>query len=348
MGLCHGAPQPPHADAAQPPHAGAARGSMPAGAAPGHAPRHRLSGFLGHARLALIFCAKGILYAHLVFIASTSLLILCYAKVDPPATTLMFYRARVNHYTVRHPRPLSYAQVGKRRAKMLMRVEDNNFFSHHGFEPAAIKYALKINKRLGRPQYGASTLSMQTARSLFLIPAKSYFRKYLEAMITVELELLLSKRRILELYFGYAEWGKGIFGLEAASRVYYGRGQSAISDEEYLRLVALLSSPIRHTPSNLTKHPLLRWRYNYLCGLYLAPTPSPQSAKEGPEALPPKEGSAAPKAEEVMGLKADVDARPDPQPEKIDGQGAALGEEKIRPAPGPGSDGEALSPPGGE
>ena len=90
----------------------------------------------------------------------------------------------------------------------------------------AFARAREINKRLGRPLYGGSTLTMQVARTLFLVPAKSYVRKYLEVLTALELEALLPKNRILELYFGYAEWGKGLFGIEAASRKWYGRGIS--------------------------------------------------------------------------------------------------------------------------
>jgi monofunctional biosynthetic peptidoglycan transglycosylase len=119
--------------------------------------------------------------------------------------------------------------------------------------------------------YGGSTLSMQTARTLFLVPFKSYFRKYLEAIVTVELELFLSKRRILELYYSYAEWGKGIFGIQAASYAYFGAPVTRISDENYIKLVSLLSSPLRYTPDTLARNSLLAWRYQFLVNRFLKP-----------------------------------------------------------------------------
>ncbi len=212
--------------------------------------------------------------AHASFIAATSVLTLCYKWVDPPATVLMFYRRFENGYRIERPRPVSAKALGRRRIDMLVRVEDRFFYSHRGFDLAAIKYAWKLNEKWGRPISGASTISMQTARSLFLVPVKSYLRKYLEAIVTVELELILGKERILELYCQSAEWGKGLFGMQAASLRFYGAPVTAISDERYIRLVSLLPSPLRFTPNTLFNHRTLAWRYDYLAERYL---PKPQA-----------------------------------------------------------------------
>jgi monofunctional biosynthetic peptidoglycan transglycosylase len=234
---------------------------------------------------------KAVLYAHLVFILTTSLLVCVYAGTDPSCTVLMAYRKYQSGYALRRPIPVRYASIGKRRRDILIRVEDWTFMSHHGFELAAIKNAARINKEIGRPMYGGSTLSMQTARTLFLVPFKSYFRKYLEAIVTVELELFLSKQRILELYYSYAEWGKGIFGIQAASYAYFGAPVTRISDENYIKLVSLLSSPLRYTPETLTRNSLLAWRYQFLVNRFLKPAE---------EAAPSAEAAAGTTANPAM------------------------------------------------
>jgi monofunctional biosynthetic peptidoglycan transglycosylase len=101
------------------------------------------------------------------------------------------------------------------------------------------------------------------------VPAKNYFRKYLEAIVTVELEVILGKDRTVELYFSTAEWGKGVFGIQAASKLYYGTRVANISDENYIRLISLLATPIKYTPSTIYRNRLLMLRYEYLSGEYL-------------------------------------------------------------------------------
>lgn len=211
---------------------------------------------------------------HFVYILSTSLLILSYRHVEPSVTVLMAYRAWVDGWKLERPRHVALKAVPSYVRRMLISVEDGNFYEHHGVEIAAIKRAYEINQRLKRPLYGGSTLSMQVARTLFLVPEKSYARKYFELIATLELELFLPKDRILELYFNYAEWGRGIFGIEAAAHHYYGRGVAKLSREEAAKLIALLSSPIRYKPSNMERKAILRERYYYLIGRYVSAPPS--------------------------------------------------------------------------
>ncbi len=176
----------------------------------------------------------------------------------------MAYRAWGNGWKVTPPRPVKLSAVPSHVKRMLVAVEDNKFYEHHGLDFEAVKRAKEINARLGRPLYGGSTLTMQLARTLFLVPEKSYLRKYLEVIAALELELILPKERILELYFGYAEWGKGVFGIEAAARAHYGRPLAQLSRDEAARLVALLSSPIKYKPSTLERSAILRSRYLFL------------------------------------------------------------------------------------
>lgn len=212
---------------------------------------------------------KGLLLAQLGYILATSLLIAVYRFSDPSVTVLMAYRSWGFGWKLAPPRPVALRKVPSYVRRMLVSVEDYKFYEHHGLDFEAFERAYEINSRIKRPLYGGSTLTMQVARTLFLVPEKSYLRKYLEVIAALELELLLPKDRILELYFGYAEWGKGVFGVEAASRAYYGKSLSRLSREEAARLVALLSSPIKYKPSTLAKNGILRSRYEFLSKRYL-------------------------------------------------------------------------------
>lgn len=208
------------------------------------------------------------IYLHVAFIAATSVTIFLYRWITPIGTTLELVRKYKYHYNVRAPIPIQYKTVPLYVRSMLIAVEDYKFYSHHGFDIEGIKRAIEINTKINKPLYGGSTITMQLARTLFLTPAKSYLRKYLEAIITVELELILSKQRILELYFSLAEWGKGIFGIEQASLNYYNHKIRQCTRDEAARLIALLSSPILYTPYTLEKNRLLLQRYNFLYRRY--------------------------------------------------------------------------------
>ena len=221
------------------------------------------------ARKALRWLGLAIIYVHLAWMMATSVLIIAYRWVDPSATVLMAYRKWGYHWKLEAPRQIALRKVPSYLRSMLVAVEDDTFYEHHGISMAAFKRAHEINERLGKPLYGGSTLTMQVSRTLFLVPVKSYVRKYFEVIAALELELFLPKQRILELYFGYAEWGKGIFGIEAASRQYYGRPVSKLTREQGARLIALLSSPIKYSPSTLQKSLILRERYSYLLRRYV-------------------------------------------------------------------------------
>lgn len=192
-----------------------------------------------------------VLIAHCVYIFVTGALIFIYKFTNPPTTFLMIYRSLVNRWDVQKPIPLQTSQIPSYLRRMLVSVEDGKFYDHHGIDMEAFKRARDLNQKIGRPMYGGSTITMQVARTLFLLPNKSYLRKYLEVIAALEMEVILSKARILELYFGYAEWGKGIFGIERASRLYYGKGVASIQVDQAARLIALLSSPIKYKPDTI-------------------------------------------------------------------------------------------------
>jgi len=227
-------------------------------------PSHAIRVLQRLARMAL----RAIVWFHVWYLGVTCLLVLCFGIIMPAATTLSLYRKYVDGWKITRPIPVSLIKVPKTTRQMLVSVEDYRFYEHHGIDLEAFQRAIEINKQLGRPLYGGSTLTMQTARTLFLIPTKSYVRKYLEVIVAFELELFVGKKRILELYFSWAEWGKGVFGIEAASRRYYGVSIGNLDIDQTARLIAILSSPIRYSPTTILRSSLLRTRYNFLMERY--------------------------------------------------------------------------------
>lgn len=292
----HVLPLLPGAAGASPPAGPGEAGQRREGSArrPGPGRNSRLEEALAAARRLPRTLALLCLTAHAAYLAATSLLVLAYARSDPSATVLMAYRAWGYGWKLEAPRPLKLAKVPAFAKSMLVAVEDGKFWEHHGIDLEAVRRAREVNARAGRLLYGGSTLTMQLARTLFLVPEKSYLRKYLEVLVAFELELFLPKERILELYFGYAEWGRGVFGIEAAARRHYGRSLSRLSREEVARLVALLSSPIRYTPATLERSGILAERYRYLLRRFVegggqASAPPPPAK---PEEHDPAEGSS--------------------------------------------------------
>jgi monofunctional glycosyltransferase len=272
-----------------------------------------------------------IVAVHLCYLAATGILIAVYRHVDPPATVLMAYRKWNFGWKIEAPRPVRLPKVPRYIRSMLVAIEDDKFYEHHGIDMEAFARAREINKRVGKPLYGGSTLTMQVARTLFLVPEKSYIRKYFEVLTALELEALLPKNRILELYFGYAEWGKGLFGIESASLKWYGHGISSLSRDEAARLIALLSSPIKYGPDTLRKSGILRERYSYLSNRYDQP---PAEAAPSSE-VAPNTGSGEAQGLGVVEVPGTVEA---PSPESSDAT-------RPPPSPEPGADADDSAAP---
>lgn len=168
--------------------------------------------------------------------------VLAYRWVGPPATYLMI-RDRLAGLEVRHqPAPLSAISINLARA--VIAAEDSTFCSHRGFDLAAIEKAKAANEAGGRLR-GASTISQQTAKNAFLWPGRTWLRKGLEAWFTVLIEGLWGKARIMEAYLNIAEWGRGIYGAEAASHHYFGKSARDLTRAEAARLAAILPQPIK-------------------------------------------------------------------------------------------------------
>jgi len=137
-------------------------------------------------------------------------------------------------------------------------AEDDKFWRHDGFDYAAMQQALKKDIEKGEFKAGGSTISQQLAKNLYLTPSKNPVRKIKEAIYTWRLEHTLSKKRIVEIYLNVAEWGDGIFGIEAAARHHYGKHASALGAEEAARLATVLPNPRRFVPTGNSRY--IRYR----------------------------------------------------------------------------------------
>lgn len=205
-----------------------------------------------------------ILFLHLGFWGLIAALCLLYTFINPPITPLMLQRYLIRGYDWHKRYYVALEDIPAATVKMTIALEDANYYQHFGFEFKEIKTAWQRNKSAGRIRFGASTISNQVARTIFLTTHRNYLRKYLEAQVTVIMEIMLTKDRMLELYLNYVEWGKGIYGIQSASLHYYGRGCTRITRDESKRLVSILSSPILHSPQSLHRSASARQRYQML------------------------------------------------------------------------------------
>ncbi len=165
-----------------------------------------------------------------------------YLFFDPPSTVLMLQRAAEGE-TIRHyPVPLS--RMSPHIVRAVIAAEDSNFCTHDGFDVEAIQDAMAANARGGSVR-GASTVSQQTAKNLFLWPDRSWIRKGLETYFTALIEFMWPKRRIMEAYLNAAEWGDGNFGIEAAARTRFGIAAADLTPLQAARLAAVLPNPNR-------------------------------------------------------------------------------------------------------
>ena len=145
-----------------------------------------------------------------------------------------------------------YGRISRHLKRAVVAAEDDKFMDHSGFDWDAMRKAYQRNVREGEIVAGASTIPQQLAKNLFLTGSRSWWRKAQEAVITAMLEILLSKRRILELYLNFAEWGDGVFGAEAAARHHYGVSAASLTPAQAARLAVMLPSPRSYPPGRDT------------------------------------------------------------------------------------------------
>lgn len=180
----------------------------------------------------------------------------CVRVVAPPFTPLMFIRSAAARFSGGPVPERRYAwrdasQIPRSFFRCALAAEDQRFFQHHGFDWKEVRIAQADAERWGRPARGASTITMQCARSLFLWQGRSRVRKGLEAYYTVCMELLLPKKRILELYVNVVEMGDGIYGVEAAAQAHFGVSAASLSREQSAAIVSCFPDPRHRDP----RHP---------------------------------------------------------------------------------------------
>ena len=149
---------------------------------------------------------------------------------------------------------VDYARISPQLKRAVVAAEDAKFMDHEGFYWEAISKAMERNEKKGRIVAGASTISQQLAKNLFLSGERSWIRKGQEAAITWMLETALPKRRILELYLNFAEWGDGVFGAEAAARYHFGGRAAGLGAEQAAYLAVILPSPRRYERGHVTPY----------------------------------------------------------------------------------------------
>lgn len=227
------------APAAAPAPEPAAFSQAEAGTAPGpvaaavSSPRERL-------RRAFRLTLRVMLYAVGGWLALVLLAIVAFRFVDPPTSALMLIHRLSGDKVVRHWVPLR--SISPHLVRAVVASEDGRFCHHFGIDVREIGAAIE-RARDGVPR-GASTISMQVAKNMFLWPAKSYLRKAIELPLTVAIELAWPKWRIAEIYLNSAEWGPGVFGAEAAARYHFAKPASRLSEREAALLAVALPNPI--------------------------------------------------------------------------------------------------------
>lgn len=147
-----------------------------------------------------------------------------------------------------------YEQISVNLKRAIIAAEDAKFLDHEGFDWDSIATAYEKNLKKGRIVSGGSTISQQLAKNLFLSGRRAWWRKGQEAIITVMIETIMTKRRILELYLNVIEWGNGVFGAEAAARYHFGARASALSAEQAAQLAAMVPSPTRYSAGRETPY----------------------------------------------------------------------------------------------
>lgn len=196
---------------------------------------------------------KWLFFLVLLLLVLPALQVGCVRFIDPPVTTLIaaqHLRSTLGSGQPVHHEWLSYAKVPPDFLRAVWVAEDHRFFKHNGFDWHEIRTSMERAKRIGKTARGASTITQQAARSLFLWQGRSWIRKGLETYYTFLMELFLPKKRILELYVNLIEMGDGVFGLGAAAKHHYGIPAGKLTRSQCAMLAAILPNPHLRDPKN--------------------------------------------------------------------------------------------------
>ncbi len=178
---------------------------------------------------------------------------------NPPITLTQI--GGIMEYGKLHRDYISSDEMGKNVKKAVIASEDQKFFVHNGFDYQAIEKALKHNEK-GKTIKGGSTISQQTAKNVFLWQGRSWIRKGLEVVYTFIIEKIWGKDVILERYLNSIEMGQGVFGVEAASKYYFGKSSKDLTKSEAAWIAAILPNPQKYDPKNPSSY--LRKKHNWI------------------------------------------------------------------------------------
>ena len=201
----------------------------------------------------LRFCVVGLFFAW----SLAALGLAAVRVVDPPFTAVHIQR-RLQAWIHRTPYRERYTFVRLNRISpeiqhAVIAAEDARFYQHHGFDWHEIQIAAEDNLDGGRSR-GASTITQQLVKNLFFGTGRSVLRKGAEFTLVPVAELVLGKRRILELYLNVVEWGPGVYGAEAASRYYYRTAATSVGRQQAARLAAILPAPLKRRPEHMNDY----------------------------------------------------------------------------------------------
>ena len=204
----------------------------------------------------------------IVFFSSTILTVLLYSFINPPVTPLMVERVIEQKFDGKEARmSKQWVNIGKISPNMVLAVvssEDNKFTEHFGFDLEAIEKAQEHNKKSKR-KWGASTISQQTAKNVFLWPSRTWIRKGMELYFTSLIEIIWSKKRIMEVYLNIIETGDGVYGVEAASQLYFKKSALRLNRNEAALIASILPNPRKRNPTSPT--PYLYGRQSKILGI---------------------------------------------------------------------------------
>ena len=228
----------------------------------------------------------------LVFLFLSISSVVLYRFIPVPYTPLMFWKSTASLFSSKwvgvEKKWVPLEQIARPMQLAVIRAEDDKFYQHHGFDYEAIEKALKYNKT-HKKQKGASTISQQTAKNVFLWPSRSWLRKGMEVYFTVLIEALWSKERILEVYLNVIELGPGVYGVEAASLKYFHKKSKNLNSSQAALVASVLPNPIKFKIDKPSAYILKRQRK--IMGRNLFASSKPEIKVDKPSEVVQKENS---------------------------------------------------------
>jgi monofunctional glycosyltransferase len=240
----------------------------------------------------LVTGALGVAFGYLAYTYLTLPDVRALATANPGTTAFIELRRDEAHalgksFNLRR-RWVPYGRISSHLKRAVIVAEDSAFFAHEGLDYEQIKESIEASLEDGNSMRGASTITQQLAKNLYLSPTRNPVRKLKELIITRRLESALSKRRIFEIYLNSIEWGDGIFGCEAAARAYFGKSAAELDPSEAALMAGAIINPRVHSPARPTRR-LLRRQQIILGRMGTAEPPA-----DAPAQVPATVPSAAP------------------------------------------------------